>query len=193
MTSPLGPPKPTPDCYRRTFVQTNTSDCLNGRKCGSVFLILTCSRNVCVFRTLSGGGRGHTFLCSHLQGAQRKSSSQASLLRGGCTTNLTLLQTELSPGPAHSGYGWESLENNPGERPLGQKDSNESQFCFKALHGGVGAPPSVREHGKCQHLPYSSKFEDFVGSHKKGERKLCKESSGTMQRIFWLQQRRIIT
>lgn len=71
--------------------------------------------------------RGPTFFCRHLLEPREKAALRQAFSEEDVPTNHTLLQTEPSPGPEHTGHGWEILENNPAKHPLGQKDSSESQ------------------------------------------------------------------
>lgn len=61
-------------------------------------------------------------------------------------TTLHLDRAELrkpSPGPEHSGHGWESLENNPASCPFGQNDSSKPLYILKAsvVSGGWDQGP----------------------------------------------------
>lgn len=103
---------------------------------------------------------GPTFLCSHLQGAQRKSSSLGQAFSEEDVPQTTLYSRQSGvQGLSTQVLAGENLENNPASHPLGQKDSSESHSVLK--HSKVGyppPPPAVKEHGKSRRLPTSSKF-----------------------------------
>lgn len=111
-----------------------------GNVAGFFFLlILTRSRNVCVLNTHSARGP-HSFTAH-----RKKAGLEQGFLgwRRVCrkphsTSTERAVLRKPSPGPEHSGHSWKSLENNPANCPLGQKDSNKSLYILKASVGSGG-------------------------------------------------------